>query len=104
MAEHRQEFILAPVGLTQLLSETSSLGDVARDFRGADDLALAVPYRRNRDRDVDHCAVFPATTCFKVIDDLPSSDVFQNAGFLVDSVWRHQQTRYGLPHRLLCVV
>src|SRR5437868_9362629 len=82
VAEHGEEFVLPAACLTQLVGESSTLRHVPGDFRGADDLTVTIPDGRNRHRDVDECATLSATNGFKVIDDLPAPDAFQNVAFL----------------------
>ena len=82
MRDGREKFVLHSVGavgfgacctfgLEQRLAFGlcgGALGDVASDFRGADDAALRVANRRDSERDVDFLAVLAATDGFEMID------------------------------------
>ena len=50
------------------------LGDVAGDFRGADDAAFRVPYRGNGQRYVDEAAVLATPNGLEMIDRLSAPD------------------------------
>jgi hypothetical protein len=84
--------------LDQLLPALS-LGDVARDFRRADDPAIGVLDRRNRERDVDQAAVLAPANGFVVIDALAAPDASENPALLGLAV-RWNQDRDGLCRRL----
>ena len=65
VAEHGQEFVLPTACLSQLVGESSTLRHVPGDFRGADDLVVAIPDGRNRHRHVNQGAILAATNGFK---------------------------------------
>ena len=80
-------------GREELLSffdELLIFGNVAGDFRGADDVAGSVVDGRDRDRDVDAAAVFADADGFEMIDAFAPADFRQNGGFFVESLGRQQ--------------
>ena len=65
-------------------------GDVARDFRHADDAARGVEDRRDGERNVDQPAVLAAAHGFEVIDALAAADAGEDVVFLGLTIGRDQ--------------
>jgi len=66
--------LLARQQQSPLVLQAPPLGDVARDLRGAHDVAGGVPDGRHRDRHVDEPPVLGATHGLEVIDPLAPPD------------------------------
>jgi hypothetical protein len=62
---------------------TFALGDIAGDFRRADDFAFCIPDRRNGQRNIDPASVLSLTNCLIMLDALTASDTLQNRGLLI---------------------
>src|SRR5205807_80213 len=87
--EHGNELVLADIGLAQLADqrvqlgvEALALGDVARDLRGADDAALRIANRRDRERDVDQPAILRAAHGLEVVHRLAAAHLGEHHVFL----------------------
>ena len=82
---HGRQHVLGPVlGLASengdLRLATLALGNVAGDFRRADDFAFRILDRRNGQRNIDPASVLAHTNGFIVLDALTASDTFENRG------------------------
>ena len=77
-----------------LLRSAFPLADVPRDFGRTDDCALGVCDWRHSERNVDETPVLVLAHRLVVIDALPSPQAFENGRFLIDPIWRYQDT-YG---------
>src|ERR1700733_5569187 len=66
------------------------IGDIAGDFRGADDLAEFVRHRRHAQRNIDRTAVLALPHGFEMIDAFTTPDTFQDAALLLQTVLRNQ--------------
>ena len=63
-------------------------GDVARNFRRTDNLAVLIPHRRHGERYVDEATVLAAADGFKMIDALAAPDASENDWLLVLQILR----------------
>ena len=63
-------------------------GDVARNFRRPDNLAVLIPYWRHGERYVDEATVLAAADGFKMIDALAAPDASENDWLLVLQILR----------------
>ena len=92
---HGRQDVLGPVlGLASEDSDlrlvTLALGNVAGDFRRADDFAFRILDRRNGQRNIDRLPSLRYSNGFIVLDALAAPDTFENLGLLVMPVRRNQ--------------
>jgi hypothetical protein len=73
--------------LAQLRLGALAGGDVARDFRRADDAPLGVPQGRDGERDVEERAVLPSPHRLVVIHTFAAPDLRKDARLLVGAVF-----------------
>ncbi len=66
-----------------------ALGNVADDFRRADDFAFRVLDGRNGQRNIDRASMLARTNCLIVLDALTTSDTFENRGLLLMPIRRN---------------
>ena len=74
----------------QLLLGPLALGDVAPGHRGAHDLAVAIPDRRNRQRHRDTLSVLAETLRLELLDMLAARQHGHDLGPFVDAVFRDE--------------
>ena len=67
-----------------------ALGDVPRNRGYADDIAGAVPDRRDRERDIEQCAIFPPASRFVMFDSIAAAYPLQNARLFIDAFGWHE--------------
>jgi hypothetical protein len=73
-----------------------ALGDVARNFRRADDLALSIFDRRDRQRNIDAASILVLTQGFEVLDLLSPPDALENLQLLILPVrWNENRDRFA---------
>lgn len=77
-----------------MLGGPLALRDVSGDFRCADDLSVAVPNRRDGERDIDQGTVFASSYSLEVIDALAGLDASQNGRLLFEAIgWNNDRDR-----------
>src|SRR5581483_7023996 len=67
-----------------------TLRNIPRDFRGANDIARRVAYRRHGERNVDQASILALADGFVVIHLLAAADAREDAGFFVETIWRNE--------------
>src|SRR5580704_3005774 len=71
---------------TQLSFNSFTLGDVSSNFRRPDNLAAAVPKRRNCERNIERCLVLPNTNGVEVFDSFASLDSIDDDSLFVPAI------------------
>ena len=71
--------------------QTLSRGDIAGDFRGADDAAVGILNGRDRQRDVDATAIFVHADGFEVVDPFAAFEPRDDITFFVETLRRNDQ-------------
>jgi hypothetical protein len=99
VGQGRQELVLAAVGLAQGLLGPLLGGNIARDFRGADDTVARVPDRRDSHGNVESPAILGDSNRVEVLDPLTAADPLQDHSLLVAAIWRDDE-HDGLTNRL----
>src|SRR5262245_51544444 len=92
---YSRQHVLGPVfGLTgedgDLRFAPFALGDIAGNFRRADDFAVKILNGRNRQRNVDQASVLALANSLIMLDALTAPNTFENRWLLVMPVGRNQ--------------
>jgi hypothetical protein len=95
-----EQILQAPSALFELTLRFPALGDVPRDFRGADDFSGAGAHRGDGQRNINQAAVLASSHRFVVIDALTAHDPGDDIGFFILPV-RGKDERDRTADRLL---
>ena len=100
MREGREKFVLAMVGLEQLVLHALVRGQIARDLRCPDDVTGTVANGRDRQANLYPATVFGHALGLQMLDALTTLNPCQDLTLLIMQRRRHDQ-QDGLANRLM---